>query len=145
MNTTRFEDLRVGLMESFEVTVTAQMMDDFLRVSGDCSPIHLSDEYAREKGFSGRVVYGLLVSSFYSTLVGVYLPGEHCVLQEISINFKKPVYIGDQLTVTGTVAETHDVFRRASIKAKIKNQDGKTVSSANIAVGMERKGLEIRD
>ncbi|MDR1914695.1 MAG: MaoC family dehydratase [Clostridiales bacterium] len=136
MNSFSFEDLRLGLTESFEVMVTAQMMEDFLRISGDCNPIHLSDGYARSKGFSDRVVYGLLVSAFYSTLVGVYLPGEHCVLQEISVNFKKPVYIGDRLTVTGTVVETHDVLRRVSIKAKIRNQNGKAVSTANITVGV---------
>ena len=136
MNHTRFEDLRVGLTEIFEVTVTAEMIEDFLRISGDCSPIHVSEEYAREKGFAGRVVYGLLVSSFYSTLVGVYLPGEHCVLQEISVDFKKPVYIGDALTVTGTVKEVHETLRRVTVKAKIKNQDEKTVSTANITVGV---------
>ena len=37
-------------------------------------PHHVDADYARGRGFPGRVVYGMLGASFFSTLAGVYLP-----------------------------------------------------------------------
>jgi acyl dehydratase len=51
-------------------------MERFREDSGDINPLHLDRDYARARGFPDVVVYGLLASSFYSTLVGVYLPGD---------------------------------------------------------------------
>ena len=61
------------------MTVTPEMMDAFRAITGDVSPIHIDADYARGRGFPGRVVYGMLGASFFSTLAGVYLPGEHCL------------------------------------------------------------------
>ena len=82
-----FEDLYIGLKEEFEVIVTEEKMKQFEKLSGDINPLHLNEEYAKSKNMDGRVVYGMLTSSFYSTLVGVYLPGEKCLLQGIDISF----------------------------------------------------------
>ena len=84
----------------------------------------------------GRVVYGMLTSSFYSTLVGVYLPGENCLLQEIKISFNNPLYIDEEIVVAGIVVEKDDTFKRVEIKASIKTIDGKIVSKARIKVGV---------
>ena len=84
----------------------------------------------------GRVVYGMLTSSFYSTLVGVYLPGENCLLQEIKVSFNNPLYIGEELVVSGTITEKDDTFKRLEIKASIKTKDGKVISKAKIKVGV---------
>ena len=97
MNEYRFSNIEIALEESFEVKIDTSMMDKFLDISNDINPLHVNSNYAKEKGFPGRVVYGLLTSSFYSTLVGVHLPGKHCILQGIDIQFSKPVYIGDAL------------------------------------------------
>ncbi|MBP5608701.1 MAG: MaoC family dehydratase [Lachnospiraceae bacterium] len=131
-----FEELKEGVSESFKVTVTEEMLEAFRNMSGDENPLHCDEEYAKGCGFPGRVVYGMLTASFYSTLAGVYLPGEHCLLQEVNSRFRSPVYAGDELTVEGTVKERHEGFRRIRISAVIRNQDGKKVSSAEIWAGV---------
>ena len=136
MNTYTFEELNVGMTESFTVTVTEQMMDAFTRLSGDVNPLHCDERYAVESGFPGRVVYGMLTASFYSTLAGVYLPGERSILQSVDSKFRSPVYIGDTLTVTGKVSEKNDTFRMITVKAEIINPDGKKVSKATLQVGV---------
>ena len=90
---------------------------------------------SKSKGFSDRVVYGMLTSSFFSTLVGVYLPGKYCILQSIDIKFSKPVYIDDILTITGKVSYINEAYKQLEIKAVIINQDNKKVSKATIKVG----------
>lgn len=136
MNYYKFSDINIGLEESFEVKIDASKMDKFLDISHDVNPLHIDSDYAKEKGFSNRVVYGLLTSSFYSTLVGVYLPGKYCILQGIDIQFSNPVYIDDTLKISGKVSYINKAYRRIEIKATITNQDNKKVSKATIKVGV---------
>ena len=105
MNHYRLADLTPGVTESFTVTITEEMMAQFYAITGDNSPIHMDADYAAGRGYPGRVVYGMLGASFLSTLAGVYLPGEHCLLHGVDLKFAKPIFIGDTLTVTGVVDE----------------------------------------
>jgi len=134
MNSYKFSDMRIGLSDKFSVTISEEMMDDFLKISGDENPLHRDAAHAKEKGFNDKVVYGLLTASFYSRLVGVYLPGKYCLLQGIDIAFTSPVYIGDVLTIYGEVSYINDAFKRIEIKAYITNQDNEKVSKAKIGV-----------
>ena len=136
MNSYKFVDINVGLEESFSVRVNSEKLDKFLKISGDINPLHTDAEYSKSKGFSDRVVYGMLTSSFFSTLVGVYLPGKYCILQGVDIQFSKPVYIDDILTITGKVSYINEAYKQLEIKAVIINQDNKKVSKATIKVGV---------
>ena len=136
MNSYKFVDINVGLEESFSVRVNSEKLDKFLKITGDINPLHTDAEYSKSKGFSDRVVYGMLTSSFFSTLVGVYLPGKYCILQSVDIQFSKPVYIDDILTITGKVSYINEAYKQLEIKAVIINQDNKKVSKATIKVGV---------
>lgn len=145
MNAYRFSDLAVGMEVSFDclediggghIEITPSAYEAFRTLSGDVSPIHVDEAYAKERGFRGTVCYGMLVSAYYSTLVGVYLPGKYALFQEAHISMTKPVYAGDRLTVTGKVKELNDALKRVTIKARIRNQDGETVSRATLEVGV---------
>lgn len=138
MNHYTLSELAVGQSESFTVTVTQEMMEDFYRLTGDDSPIHRSEEYAAGRGYPGRVVYGMLGASFFSTLAGVYLPGEHCLLHGVEAKFARPVFIGDTLTVKGTVTEVNDTFQEITVRAEIFNQEGKKVTRGLYRAGLAR-------
>ena len=120
----------------FEVVVTETMLETFEQISGDSNPLHTDVEYAKSQGMKDKVVYGMLISSFYSRLVGMYLPGKYCLLQEIKTNFHAPVYVGDNLRITGVVKQKKELFHRVEIDARILNQDNVKVSSAKIIVGV---------
>ena len=136
MNSYKFSELSVGMSESFEVEITEKMMDKFIDITGDISPIHVSSEYAKAHGFNTRVCHGMLFGSMFSTLAGVYLPGEHCLLHSVETKFSNPVYPNDKLTVSGKISEINDTFKIVTIKGNIKNQDGKTVCKAVIQAGV---------
>ena len=131
MNHYTLAEMTPGLTEEFTVTVTPEMMDAFRAITGDVSPIHIDADYARGRGFPGRVVYGMLGASFFSTLAGVYLHGVEC-------KFAKPIFIGDTLTVKGTVVGVSEIGSEAEIKAVITNQDGKRVTRGIIKAGLAK-------
>ena len=136
MNDFSYDDLAVGQTATFSRTVTGEMMEAFRRLSGDENPLHNDVEFAVERGFSGRVVYGMLTASLYSALAGVYLPGKRCLLQSVYTDFLHPVFIGETLTITGKIVEKHDSVRQVIIKATIRNTEGKRVSRAKIEAGV---------
>ena len=138
MNHYTLDQLAVGQSESFTITVTEEMMEAFYRLTGDDSPIHRSAQYAAGRGYPGRVVYGMLGASFFSTLAGVYLPGEHCLLHGVEAKFARPVFIGDTLTVKGTVTEVNDTFKEITVRAEIFNQEGKKVTRGLYRAGLAR-------
>lgn len=135
MNHYTLAEMTPGLSESFTVTVSPEMLDAFKAITGDVSPIHVDEDYARARGYAGRVVYGMLGASFFSTLAGVYLPGEHCLLHGVESRFAKPIFVGDTLTVTGTVTDVSELGV-AEIKGVIKNQHGQTVTRGIIKAGV---------
>ena len=127
MNTYSFDELKVGMSESFDVTITPEMLDSFKGITGDVNPLHNDEEFAKAKGHVGRVAYGMLTASFLSTLAGVYLPGEKSLIQQVETKFVNPVYIGDTLTVKGEIVELIESVQRLELKVLITNQNGKKV------------------
>ncbi|MEG1558150.1 MAG: MaoC family dehydratase [Oscillospiraceae bacterium] len=128
--------IELGMSESFCVTVSDEMLMGFRNISGDINPLHNDEEFAKTAGYKSRVVFGMLCASLFSTLAGVYLPGKYCLLHELTTKFKKPVFVGDTLTVFGTVTEKSAALRRITVSAKIVNQDGVLVNKASIKAGI---------
>lgn len=117
-----FEDIDIGIVESFEVDITEDKMKAFSQLSGDFNPMHVDYKYAIEHGYKGILVYGMLSSLFYSTLVGMYLPGKKCLLNKCAVDYKYPVYIGDKLTVSGRVVDKRVGTRRIMIYGQIRKE-----------------------
>lgn len=122
-----YEELQIGHRESFEVAITDKMVFDFCKMSGDINPLHQDEKFAKEKGYESKVVYGMLTASFLSTLAGVWLPGEKSLIHKVEVEFPRPVYVGDILTVEGCVKEKNDTFRFIVLKVTIYNQKGQKV------------------
>ena len=136
MNCYTYDECSLNKTESFTVTVTENMIEDFRNLSGDYNPLHNDEEYAKENNFRGKVVYGMLSASFLSTLAGMYLPGKYCLIQEVNVKFAKPVYVGDILTITGKVVEKNETFRILTLKVAIYNQMQELVVRGKMQVGL---------
>lgn len=136
MNQYHYEDIAVSQKESFQVTITEEMQMQFRQITGDENPLHKSDDFAKKRGYDRHVVFGMMTASFYSTLAGVYLPGEQSLIHSVETKFLKPVYVGDTLTISGKVTEKNDTYRLIIIKAEIQNQNGEKVSKANMQIGL---------
>ena len=133
MNSYKISDLTIGHTEYFHVTITEYMMNNFIEISGDTNPLHSDKIFASQYGYHDKVVFGMLVSSFYSKLIGVYLPGKYALLTNINIEFLKTVFVNDQLKITGEITDIDDRFNFINIKSYIIRKETK-VSKANIRV-----------
>lgn len=136
MNDYTISDISIGMKESFFVSITDSMMHKFLDITSDENPLHLNEDFARQRGFNNKVVYGMLTASMISTLGGCYLPGRNCLIQGIEIKFVKPVYVGDVLEVIGEVSKVDYDLRYLEIKVTIKNQSDQKVLRGLLRTGV---------
>jgi len=86
-------------------------LDTFARLTGDHNPLHMDDAFARTTEVGGRVVHGMLVASYVSTLVGMHIPGEGALWNGFQVNWRKPIRLGArivfEISVTGLHASTN--------------------------------------
>ena len=136
MNTYTFNEIPMGLTCRFEKQITVDMENAFREITGDENPLHKDDGFAGAagRGFPSHVAFGMLTASLYSTLCGMYLPGKYSLIHSIELEFLKPVFAGETLTVEGTVADKQDGLKLIFLKARITNQNSICVSKANIKV-----------
>lgn len=136
MNTYTWEQMKIGLSESFEVTVDEQAMKSFCAFTGDSNPLHNDTDYAKSKGFPDRVCFGMLTASYLSTLAGVYLPGKESLIHAVDIKFARPVIVGDMLTVSGSVVELNESVQQIVLKVDIVNQRSEKVLRGKMKIGL---------
>lgn len=135
-----FEELSLGMRESFMKTVMADDIVGFAMLSGDHNPIHLSDHFAKHTRFGERIAHGLYTASLISAVLGMKLPGPGAVYLSQTLNFKGPVKIGDVVTVSAQVVELVEQGRRCKLACTCE-VDGKIVldGEAIVMVPSNRK------
>ena len=117
-----FDEIKIGQSKKFQVIITESMVNDFAKISGDFSPIHMDEEYAKSTTFKKRVVHGMLLASFFSRIDGMYLPGKHALYFSQNIEFRNPCFIGDTLTIESVVIDKSISTKILKIESKIMNQ-----------------------
>ncbi|AEI95995.1 (R)-hydratase [Roseobacter litoralis] len=102
-----YHDLASGdcLVTSARV-ITAELIDDFARVSGDTYEIHMSDAAAQAKGFERRVAHGLLVLAVIDGLKN-NAPARFDALASLgwTWRFVAPVLAGDTISAKFVIRE----------------------------------------
>ena len=116
------EDIEPGLIRSFKVLVTEEMSDQFARLSGDYNPLHVDEEYAKKTVFNRRICHGSMLLSFFSRMMGMYLPGKNALCLSLNVNFLSPAYINDEIKVEGTVMKKSLSTGIIHLKVAITNQ-----------------------
>jgi len=135
-----FDDLRVGQRAAFEARVTASDLDRYIALSGDASPLHAERDFARARGFPGRVVHGAYLAALVSRLVGMHLPGRDALVQSMDLAFRAPLTVDAAVRVEGAVDQLSEAVRSAVMKVAITDlADGRTVASATVQVGFTRE------
>lgn len=134
MKTYTYDEINIGLKESFFVTVTKDMLKSFEQITYDHNPMHTDEEFAKSKGYKGQVAYGMLTASFMSTVAGMYLPGERSLILGVEAEFPNPVYIGDELKIEAEVKEKNDTFNFIVLKVVVRNQDNLKVLRGKMKV-----------
>ena len=122
-----FDEIEIGMQKSFKIFISEDMLADFAKLSGDDNPLHMNEEYASSTSFKKRVCSGMFLSSFFSTLVGMYLPGKHALHISQSLNFVNPCFIGEMITVEGKVVDKSPATKIIKLETTITNESGKRI------------------
>ena len=122
-----FDEIEIGMQKSFKIFISEDRLDDFAKLSGDDNPLHMNEEYASSTSFKKRVCSGMFLSSFFSRLVGMYLPGKHALHISQSLNFVNPCFIGEMITVEGKVIDKSASTKIIKLETTITNESGKRI------------------
>ena len=110
-----FEDLTVGMTETFSKTVSSSDVVGFAELTGDRNPIHLAQHFAAKTPFKTRIAHGLYTASLISAVLGTRLPGPGAIYISQTLNFRAPVRIGDTVDVRVEVVELFPERHRARL------------------------------
>ena len=125
----KFKEIQIGDSASIERVVCLKDIETFSNLTGDKNPLHVDQSFAEKSKFGSRVAHGMLASSFISTLIGMTLPGEGSIITNISLDFRKPVFVDDSLRTTIEVTKKIDLSKQVHFKIKIYNQHLEVVIS----------------
>ena len=62
----------------------------------------------------------MFLAALFSRLVGMYLPGRRCLYLSQSLDFTQPVFVGDEVEVTGEVVRKQDDTNTLVISTTLK-------------------------
>ena len=131
-----FDAIQPGDTASISRCFSEEDVAAFAALSGDYNPLHMDDEFAGQTRFQRRVVHGMLVASYVSTLIGMRLPGAGSLWVQQSFRWQKPVHIGDTIEITLKVKHKSSGLRTVTVEISAVNQDGVTVMSGEGAVSV---------
>jgi 3-hydroxybutyryl-CoA dehydratase len=134
-----FEDLAIGMEASWSRTVTEADLKAFADISGDDNPVHLDAEYAANTPFKQRIAHGMLSASYISTVFGTRLPGAGAIYISQTLNFKAPVYIGDEVMATVRVTDLIEAKNRAVFNCAC-TVNGKVVLEGQAVIMIPSRG-----
>ncbi len=120
----------LGHVERVTKTVGEPDVALFAGLTGDFSPIHVDEEFARRTRFGGRIAHGALLVGFVSTVMArmtARLPEPGGVSYRYEVRFRGPVRIGDTITTELACAEARPERRELVFRARTTNQRGETV------------------
>ena len=103
-----FEELAIGQSAELKRRLTQKDIELFAAVSGDVNPAHMDEHYAENSLFHGVIGHGMWSGGLISTVLGTELPGPGTIYLEQDMKFKKPVMLGDEVTVRVTVKSKRD-------------------------------------
>ena len=135
---TRFQDLSVGQKACLTKTVTQKDIDHFIAITGDENPLHVDSTFARKTFFGQRIAHGMLSAALFSTLVGMHIPGIGAIYKSQTLEFLRPVHIGDTLTAWFKILSIDEASEEVTIKSWIVNQEGDEVIRGRAVAGLLR-------
>lgn len=99
----------------------------FAQVSGDFNPVHVDADAAAQSPFGERIVHGMLTASLLSALVASKLPGPGAIYLSQSLEFLRPVRLGDTVTAHVAITAIDQSKRRLTLATTVCNARGKNV------------------
>jgi 3-hydroxybutyryl-CoA dehydratase len=127
-------DFSIGQAAESTRTISEADVLAFAAVSGDFNPVHVDAAAAAQSPFGERIVHGMLTASLLSALVASELPGPGAIYLSQTLQFLRPVKLGDTVTAQVTVTAIDATKRRLTLATSVRNARGKNVVTGEAVV-----------
>ncbi|HEY8440656.1 MAG TPA: MaoC/PaaZ C-terminal domain-containing protein, partial [Xanthobacteraceae bacterium] len=130
--------VRIGDSVTFSKTVGETDIYMFAGITGDFSVNHVNEQYMAQSKFGRRIAHGALMVGYMSTCSTMMIEqcrGATSATTPVSLGYDRvrflaPVFIGDTITLTYTIAEVDAQKRRSLADIEVVNQNGVQVAVA---------------
>jgi len=99
----------------------------FAEATGDRNPVHLDEAYAAATPFGRRIAHGMLVAGSISAVLGTRLPGPGCVYLGQTLQFRAPVFLGEEITARVEVIKVREDKPVITLRTTCTNARGEVV------------------
>ena len=120
-------NVAVGQRARRTLTLTADHVATYARITGDHNPLHFDEQFAAATKFGRLVVQGGLTTGLLHALVAMDLPGPGSVFLSQNWKFTAPVFIGDTITAEAEVTSVHESKPVCNLRIRVTRQTGETV------------------
>lgn len=121
-----FDEIEVGDRAELTRKLKSEDIELFAVMSGDVNPAHVDEEYARSDIFHEAIAHGMWGGALISAVLGTELPGPGTIYLNQNLSFRRPVGLGDTVTVRVTVVSKDAETKRLKLDCLCVNQDGET-------------------
>lgn len=125
---------QIGQKASLEKVFSDEDVRTFASISLDKNPVHINDEYAANTIFKGRIVHGFLSGSLISAIIGTILPGEGTIYLNQTMNFRRPVRIGEKIKATVEIVGIKEEKNILTLNTYCENVKGDIVIEGSAVV-----------
>jgi 3-hydroxybutyryl-CoA dehydratase len=130
-------EFEIGERASITKKVSEDDIISFASVTGDYNPVHIAPEFANRTRFKGRIAHGMLSAGLISAVLGTKLPGPGCIYLSQSLQFVRPLRIGDTVTVEVEVTGWNSEKKIIHLNTRCFNQMDKDVVTGEAVLLME--------
>lgn len=116
--------------------VTADVYEGFIELFGDKNTLHVDEDFAKQKGFTGKVMHGNILNGFVSYFIGECLPVKNVIIQRQEINYCRPVYLNTELIFTATVRDYFESVKTFEFSFKFENKQNEKIAKGKISIGI---------
>lgn len=144
LNNITFDEIVVGQSACLTRKLTEEDISLFALVSGDVNPAHLNKEFAEKSFFHGIIGHGMWSGALISTVLGTVLPGPGTVYLEQDMRFRRPVRVGDSITVRISVKSKDSREPIVTFDCVCLNQMGEIVveGTASVLAPIQKVSIE---
>lgn len=121
------DELAIGDSAEMLRVLAKSDIELFAVMSGDVNPAHLDASYADETQFHHVIAHGMWGGALISAVLGTRLPGPGTIYMDQTLHFRRPVAIGDTITVRVTVVQIDRDSGRVRLDCLCRNQHDKVV------------------
>ena len=125
-----------GNLYTNQYMVAEKIYKGFIDIFDDNNPLHTDESFAKEHGMPQVVMHGNILNGFVSHFVGEILPQKNVIIHSQSINFYKPVFLNDTVTLSAELAEVYESVKTYIFKFTFKNQEGVRVAKGTVQIGL---------